>query len=259
MKISGWTLSGKKALVTGASRGIGRSISIELLSLGADVLAVARGREDLEMLQEEAKELDVKLHIFEADLSASEGRSAVLKYITSHFNQPDILVNNVGTNIRKAAIDYSDEEIYKIFSTNLHSGFELSRSLYPHMKEKGGSIINLSSVAGVTHLCTGTIYAMSKAAINQLTRNLAVEWAKDNIRVNAVSPWYTRTPLAETVLKDEAYRKSVLERTPLRRVAEPEEVASLVAYLCMDHAAYITGQVIQVDGGFTVNGFHPEL
>ncbi|HRZ76956.1 MAG TPA: SDR family oxidoreductase, partial [Bacteroidales bacterium] len=139
----------------------------------------------------------------------------------------------------------------------LHSAYELSRASYPLMKDQGGSIVNLSSVAGQTHLGTGVVYAMTKAALNQMTRNLAMEWAGNNIRVNAVAPWYTRTPLAESVLKDPDYQSKVLERTPLGRIGEPEEVACLVTYLCMDHAAYITGQVINIDGGFSVFGFDP--
>jgi len=254
-----WNLNGKKALVTGASRGIGRAICMEMLTLGAEVVAVARGMDDLQSMQQDRGILASDLSLLKADVSRKEGRERVRDFCKEKFGRLDILVNNVGTNIRKVALEYDDMDMYTIFSTNLHSAFELSRDCFPMMQEKGGSIVNLSSVAGVTHLRTGVIYAMTKAAINQMTRNLAVEWANRNIRVNAVSPWYTRTPLAETVLQDPAYRSQVLERTPLGRIGEPEEVASLVAYLCMDHAAYITGQVIHVDGGFLVNGFDPTL
>ena len=141
-------------------------------------------------------------------------------------------------------------------STNIRSAFELSRLLYPLLKKsEQANIVYISSVAGQIHLKTGAIYAMTKAAINQLTKNLAVEWAEDKIRVNAVAPWYIKTPLAETVLKDNAYKKSVLNRTPMNKIGEPEDVAAAVSFLCMPASAYITGQIISVDGGFMVNGF----
>jgi len=122
-------------------------------------------------------------------------------------------------------------------------------------KSESGAVVNIISVAGLTHLRTGTPYGMTKAAINQLTKNLSVEWATVGIRVNAVAPWYTRTSLVEKLLENKEYLKAVIDRTPLGRIAEPEEIASAVAFLCMPAASYITGQCIATDGGFTINGF----
>lgn len=245
--------SNRLVLITGASKGIGYDVSKIFAENGAKVIMVARDEEDL---NNAAVSIEGETVIFSADVSQRKDIDAIARFINKEYGKLDVLVNNAGTNIRKAVKDVEDGEFEELINTNLRSGYELTRKIYPSLKKSDqGNVIFMSSVAGLAHLRTGAIYAMSKAAMNQLTKNLAAEWAKDGIRVNAIAPWYIATPLAKQVLQDEDYKKEVLERTPMKRIGEPEEVASVVAFLCSKGAGYITGQTIAVDGGFSIFGF----
>ena len=251
-----WNLTGKTALITGGTKGIGRAIAQEFVELGASVFIVAR---DVDILEKTLLSFNADVSVVDglvADVSEADDRKRIFEAIAKKWGKLDILVNNVGTNIRKKTLDYSESEIQKIFNTNLFSSLDLSRLMFPFLKKSdNASIVNVSSVAGLTHLKTGIVYGMTKAAIIQMTKNLACEWASENIRVNAVAPWYIETPLAAQVLKDVDYLKSVIVRTPMKRVGKPAEVATAVAFLAMPASSYITGQCLVVDGGFSVYGF----
>lgn len=258
MTLERWSMKGKKALITGGSRGIGAAIAEQFLEFGATVLIVSRDEAQLHSRLELWKEKGLPSATgCSADVSTETGRSKILEQIDREGGKLDIVVNNVGTNIRKKFIDYSTQEIETIFNTNLESAIAVSRLAYPYLKAagSGASLINILSVAGFTHLPTGSPYGMTKAALMQFTRNLAVEWARDGIRVNAVAPWYTRTDLVAKVLANEEFFNAVVARTPMGRIGEPEEVAAAAAFLALPAASYITGQCIAVDGGFLVNGF----
>ena len=251
-----WRLDGRIALVTGASRGIGKAVAGTLADLGAEVWLMARGSATLEEQVAALSEKGQRVHALPGDVSSAADRARAIEAITDQVGRLDILINNAGFNIRKPALELSGEEIRSVLETNLLAALQLSRAAHRLLRLAGNaSIVNVSSVAGHTHLRTGVAYAMSKAAMNQMTRNLAVEWAGDGIRVNAVAPWYIDTPLAGQVLSDPAYRAEVLARTPMGRIGRPEEVAETIAFLCMPAAGYIDGQIITVDGGFSIYGF----
>lgn len=246
-----WTLKGKRALVTGGTKGIGKAIVIELLELGAEVLTVARNTKSIQGKLKHSS----RLFVLDGDITQGDFRKNVIAKIYENWGQLDILINNVGTNIRKKFVEYTEEEYRSLFETNLFALTEMTRLCYPLLKKSGrGAVVNIASVAGTFDLQTGPPYGMTKAAIIQLTRHLAAEWATDKIRVNSISPWYIETPLTESVLSQPERLKKILERTPLGRVGQPQEVAGLAAFLCMDQTGYITGQNIMVDGGMSVKG-----
>jgi tropinone reductase I len=256
MKNTRWTLSGKKAVVTGATKGIGKAIAQDLLELGASVALVARSEAEVQSVVSEFQKDSLAAFGVAADVAETDGRGKILKAVEKEFGELDILINNVGTNIRKPALDYSNEEYETLWHTNVTSAFEMSRLVHQLLREsESPSIVNVVSVAGIVSVGTGTIYGMTKAALIQMTRGLAVEWGAEKIRVNAVAPWFTYTPLTESLLTQEAVRSRVLTATPIGRIAEPEDVSGIVAFLCLPAASYITGQCIAADGGFLAKGF----
>jgi len=253
-----WRLDGQLALVTGGSAGIGRAIVRELLGLGAQVLACARDADGLDTLRAECEEefADAGLRTFVADVSDEDQRRALLDWAADCGDGLNLLVNNAGGNLTRAATEYGEDEWRGIFETNLFSAFELCRGAYPLLiRHAVSAIVNVGSVSGITHVRSGAPYGMSKAAMHQMTRNLACEWAEDGIRVNAVAPWYIRTRRTSGKLADPDYLDDVLLRTPMGRIGEPEEVAAAVAFLCLPASSYVTGECIAVDGGFLRYGF----
>lgn len=233
-----WSLEGKRALVTGGTRGIGAAVTAELRALGATVLTVARSGADLC-----------------ADVSEDGAAAWLVSEAQTRLGGLDILINNVGTSVRKPTLALTNDEYETVIATNQTAAFRLCRAAQPALVARGsGCIVNIGSVASTVAIGTGAPYAMSKAALDQLTRYLAVEWGPLGVRVNAVNPFYTRTPLAAPVLDDPERLARVLATIPLGRVADPEDVAAVVAFFCLPAARQLTGQCVAVDGGFLARG-----
>ena len=217
--MSNWNLKGKKALITGGTKGIGLAVAEEFLSLGAEIFVVARDKRLLDEKINLWKQQGYNAFGSSKDLSKQEDRKELFNEVNERWETLNILINNVGTNIRKKTVDFTREEYEHVLNTNLFSTFEISRLFYDLLKKSdNNSVVNITSVAGLTHLRTGSPYGMSKAAIDQLTRNLAAEWAEDKIRVNSVAPWYIDTPLVETLMENEEYYREYLKHKHNARI-----------------------------------------
>jgi len=234
------SLEGKTALVTGASRGIGRAVAAELAEAGASVVIGYRsGRDEAESLAAE-----IGGRAIQADVSSAEDA----RRLVEEAGDLDVLVNNAGLTRDGLLARMSDDDWRTVIETNLSSVFYTCRAVCrPMMKKRAGAIVNVSSIVGVHGNWGQTNYAASKAGIIGFTKSLAKELGSRNVRANVVAPGYVRTQLTD-VLPEEA-TAAMLQNTPLGRLGEPEDVAGAVRFLCSDEASFITGEVVLVDGG----------
>ena len=243
-------LDGRIALVTGASKGIGKSIAMVLAKSGVRVVCCARNESILrESCSEMEKKGDVVVPV-RADVSSPSDRKKLIERTLSEFGRIDFLINNAGIHMEKDALELSDEELLQAMEINFLSMFSLSRDAAKHMIPiGGGKIVNIGSFWGQLGVRKQLPYCVSKGAIDALTRCLAVEWARHNIQVNTVAPGYIRTDITKEGMENEKLRSQIIRRIPVRRIGEPEEVAYLVAFMCSQESSYLTGHIYYIDGG----------
>jgi dehydrogenase/reductase SDR family protein 4 len=247
-------LEGKVAIVTGGGRGIGKAITKRLAEAGANVVIASRKLENLEATAQEFSSLPGKI----ASVVCHVGRADQLEYLVSEtekrFGPADILVNNSATNIGQGpSLNVTDEMFAKMFEVNVVSALRLIRLTVPKMMERGtgGSIINISSIAGLRPQPGGLLYSATKAALIMMTRNWAIEFGKHNVRVNVIAPGLIETDFSEYFWKNETHVKKLEATQPIPRVGTPDEIGGMALYLASNESSFVTGQVFVVDGGAT--------
>ncbi|MGB8647630.1 MAG: SDR family oxidoreductase [Anaerolineae bacterium] len=252
MDTSFLSLDGKVALITGGSRGIGRAIALAFADAGCDIIISSRKQADLDQVAEEIRARGRQAWALAAHNREPEDLRKLAAAVKEQVGRVDILVNNAATNpVMAPLVDIEERTYDQIINTNLKGYFLMSQLIGKLMIEqgRGGNIINISSVGGLSPDKGLAVYCISKAGINMLTKALALELAEHQIRVNAIAPGVVKTHMSKAIWSNEAIMQSEFEHTPLKRIAEPEEVARLALYLVSGAAAYITGQIIVMDGG----------
>jgi NAD(P)-dependent dehydrogenase (short-subunit alcohol dehydrogenase family) len=245
-------LKGKVAVVLGASRNIGRTLSLGLADAGADVVAASRSVGDLETLAQEIRGMGRKALVLPVDVTKSSDIRKMADAAIAEFGRVDILVNNAGININKSALEMTEQEWDLVLDTNLKSYFLASQAVGHHMvKQRRGKIINISSTFGLVGFENRAGYASSKGGVGQLTKVLAIEWGPHYINVNAIAPTATRTTLNEELFANESWQKWMLDRLPLKRFCKPADLVGATVFLASDASDMVTGITLPVDGGWT--------
>lgn len=248
-----FSLRDKVALVTGAGKGLGKSMALALSESGAHVIVVSRTLSDIEATAREIQENGAKSLPIAVDVTKEEDVVTMVETILREFKTIDILVNNVGTFIGGHFLEFSVDNWHKMLEINLTSTYLCSKVVGKHMVERQkGKIINISSALGVFGARDSGAYCASKGGVVQLTKALALEWAKYNINVNSIAPYSLETEKTRTMLEDEKVKKALISKIPLGRIGQPSDVSGTVVFLASKASDYITGQVIFVDGGFSV-------
>lgn len=242
-------LLGKVAIITGASRGIGRAIAIELGKEGASVVInYSKDEEGAKETLEVLGELGVVAYAIKRDVSSFEGAEEIINKTLEHFGRVDIVVNNAARSTLGLFMDATREDIEGLISTNLLGAMYLTKLAIPHMLGKGGAVLNISSMWGEVGASCEVLYSTSKGGLNLFTKALAKEMAPSNIRVNAIAPGVIDTKMNSFLSQEE--REELENEIPVGRFGLPEEIGKTAVFLCSDDSSYITGQILRVDGGY---------
>jgi 2-deoxy-D-gluconate 3-dehydrogenase len=248
-----FSLKGRVALVTGASRGIGRAVALALGTAGAGVACCARSAAQVDGTADEIRGRGGRAGGFRLDVTQGTEIDGVVRAVEAALGPVDILVNNAGITLEKRTVEVADEEWDRVLATNLTASFRLARAVAPGMIDrKLGKIINIGSMYGAIGVPRYAAYCASKAAVEALTRSLAAEWARHGIQVNCLAPGYMNTDIPREALADEKTRALFLSKVPARRIGEPEEVGPLAVYLASAASDFMTGQTVYLDGGQTI-------
>ena len=252
-----WSLQNKKALVTGGTKGIGLAIVEEFVRLGAEVLLVARNSKQVSDTVQLLTQRGFLVSGLAGDVSEGAFRKELIQVVENKWGKLDILVNNVGTNVRKKFVEYTEEEYRQLFETNLFSLTEITRMAFPLLKKSGkASVINMASVAGSVGISERFGYSMTKGAVLSMTYSTALDYINHGIRCNSISPARVHTPFVDAYLKKNYPGKEMevfdqlAKSQPIGRMGSPDEIANLALFLCTDEAAFITGCDYPIDGGF---------
>ena len=245
------TLHGRVALITGASKGLGKSMALALAGAGATIALVSRNLEQLTASSRAVKEAGGEARVFQADVSNEDQVRKLEREVVGSLGKIHILINNAGVNLRKPLVDFTLDEWNRVLDTNLTSVFLMCRSFVPHMKGAGyGRIINMTSIMSWVSLPGRTAYCASKTALLGVTRALALELAADTITVNAISPGPFATEMNTALMQNPEINQQFISKIPVGRWGRVEEIGRLALYLCSEDAAFITGTDIVIDGGW---------